>query len=97
MVAKENPDRKKGKSHFEDDGAQNYSVFQPKYRYFKKISGVGNGKYIYFWKSKGLSDERINFITASNYSITPELSYYGTKIRIKLTVMNLCFIFTVFL
>ena len=54
------------------------------YKYFKKTSGVGNGKYIYFWKSKGLSDEKINSITASNYSTTPELSYYGTKIRVKL-------------
>ena len=35
------------------------------YRYFKKISGIGNGEYIYFWKSKGFSDERINSITAS--------------------------------
>ena len=49
------------------------------YRYFKKISGVGNGKYIYFWKSKGLSDERINSITASSYSLTPELNYFGSK------------------
>ena len=32
---------------------------------------------------KGLSDERINSITASNYSITPELCYYGNKIRVK--------------
>ena len=47
------------------------------------ISGVGNGKYIYFLKSKGLSYERINSITASNYSITPQLSYYGSKIRVK--------------
>ena len=29
------------------------------------------------------NDERINSITASNHSITPELSYYGTKIRVK--------------
>ena len=53
------------------------------YRYFKRIAGVGSGNYIYFGKSKGFSDERINFITASNYSITPELSYYGSKIRVK--------------
>ena len=52
-------------------------------RYFKMIAGVGSGNYIYFWKSKGLPDERINSITASNHSITPELSYYGTKIRVK--------------
>ena len=30
-----------------------------------------------------MSDERINSITASNYSITPKLSYYGSKIIIK--------------
>ena len=53
------------------------------YRYLKKIIGVGNGEYIYFWKSKGLSDECINSITTPNYSITPELSYYGSKIRVK--------------
>ena len=73
----------RGKSYFEEDGAENYLVFQPMYRYFKKISSVGNGKYIYFWKSKGLSDKRINSITASNYRITPELSYYGSKLRVK--------------
>ena len=30
-----------------------------------------------------MSDERINSITASNYSITPKLIYYGSKIRVK--------------
>ena len=53
------------------------------YKYFKKIIGVGNDKYIYFWKSKGLFDERINSITASNYSITPSLEYLGVKVRVK--------------
>ena len=62
---------------------QNYLVFQPMYRYFKRIAGVGNVYYIYYWKSKGLSDEIINFITASNYSLTPNLSYYGTKTRVE--------------
>ena len=42
-----------GKSHFEDDGTQNYLVFQPMYRYFKTIVSGGNRKYIYYWKSKG--------------------------------------------
>ena len=32
---------------------------------------------------KGLSDERINSITAFNYNVTPYLSYYGTKTRVK--------------
>ena len=72
-----------GKSHFEEDGAQNYLVFQPVYRYFKIIAGVGNGRYIYYWQSKGLSDERINSITAFNYSVTPFLDYYGTETRVE--------------
>ena len=64
-------------------GSQNYLVFQPMYRYFKRIVGVGNGNYIYYWKSKGLSDQRINSITASSYKVTPQLSYYGTKTRVE--------------
>ena len=43
-----------GKSHFEENGTQNYLVFQPMYRYFKRVVGVGASNYIYFWKSKGL-------------------------------------------
>ena len=30
-----------------------------------------------------MSDERLNSNTASNYKITPDLSYYGTKIRVE--------------
>ena len=73
----------RGKSHFEEDGTQNYLVFQPMYRYFKRTAGVGSGNHIYFWKSRGLSDEKLNSITASNYKITPELSFYGTKTRVE--------------
>ena len=72
-----------GKSHFEEDGTQNYLVFQPMHRYFKQIAGVGNGNYIYYWQFKGLSDERINSITTSNYSVTPFLDYHGTKTRVE--------------
>ena len=32
----------RGKSHFEEDRAQNYLVFQPMKIYFKVIAGVGN-------------------------------------------------------
>ena len=52
-------------------------------RYFKRVAGVGSGNYIYFWKSRSLPDERINSITASNYSITPKLHYYDNKIRVQ--------------
>ena len=46
----------RGKSHFEEDGTQNYLVFQLINRYFKVIV---NARYISSWKSKGLSDETI--------------------------------------
>ena len=52
----------RGQSHFEEDGTQNYLVFQPMYRYFKRVV---TGNYIYFWKSKGFFDEKINSITTS--------------------------------
>ena len=66
----------RGKSHFEEYGTQNYLVFQPAKRCFKVISAVSNGRYIYYWKSKGFSDERINSIKTSDYGIAPYLSYY---------------------
>ena len=51
-----------GKSDFEEDVRQNYLVFQPMYKCLKMIAGVGNGSYIYYWKSKGSSDEGISAI-----------------------------------
>ena len=30
-----------------------------------------------------MSDERFNSNTASNYSVTPELSFYGTRTRVE--------------
>ena len=43
-----------------------YLVFQPFYRYFKMVTGVGSGHYIYIWKYKGLSDENITPHAATN-------------------------------
>ena len=61
--------------------AQNYLVFQPICRYFKRISGAGNSDQIYYWQSKGLSDKKNNFIKTPNHGITPNLDYYGTKTK----------------
>ena len=73
----------RGKSHFEEDGAQNYLVFQPMYRYFKIIAGVGNGSYIYYWQSKGLSNENIKAPTTSDFKFNPELRFFGTKTKVE--------------
>ena len=72
-----------GKSHFEEVGTQNYLVFQPRYIYFKRIAGVGNGNYIYYWQSRGLFDERINYIRTPNHSISLNVDHYGTKTRVE--------------
>ena len=70
-----------GKSHFEDDGTQNYLVFQTVSRYFKTVSA--NDSNILSWKSKGLSDESIKSPSTSNKMLNPSLDYVGTKIRVK--------------
>ena len=68
------------KSHFEEDGTQNYLVFQPIRRYFKIIA---NSKLILSWKSKGLSDETITFYSTSDNSVTLLIDFYGSKVSVK--------------
>ena len=46
-----------GKSHFEEDGTQDYLVFQPIYKYFKAFSITQYLEYVSEWKSKGLSSK----------------------------------------
>ena len=46
---------------------------------------ITNSGYISSWKSKGLSTESIKPPTTSDNSLTPVLSYYGTKIGVKFT------------
>ena len=69
-----------GKNHFEEDGAQNYLVFQPISRYFKIITDT---KFISSWKSKGLYDETITPYAISDNSLTPLIDYYYSKLRVK--------------
>ena len=70
----------KGKIHFEEDGAREYSVFQPKYRYFKLIA---NTRFISELKSKGLSDKSIKTPNISDDNLTPIIDYFGAKLRLK--------------
>ena len=66
-----------GKSHFEEDGAENYLVFQTMYRYFKLNTNTSS---ILLWKSKGLSNKNIDPPTTS---LSPSINYVGNKIRVK--------------
>ena len=72
----------RGKNHFDEDGTQNYLVFQLMQRHFKRVSGVGTGNYIYLWKSKELSGENIT-APASYYSLNSQLNYLGNKTRVE--------------
>ena len=68
-----------GKSHFDEDGTQNYLVFQPMSKYSKLIT---NTLSILSWQSKGLSNENIDPPTTS---LSPSINYVGNKIRIQFT------------
>ena len=50
----------RGKSHFYEDGSQDYLVFQPILRYFTL-----NGNWIIKWKSKRLSNESLEVVSIS--------------------------------
>ena len=66
-----------GKSHFGDNGTQNYLVFQKMYRYFRLITNTSN---ILSWQSKGLSNENFDPLN-TNFSLS--VDYVGNKIRVK--------------
>ena len=70
------------KSHFEEDGVQNYLIFQPLIRYFKLNSSTVP---ILSWKSKVLSAEIIEPPSTSNIIISPQFSFYGAKMRVEFT------------
>ena len=75
-----------GKSHFEEDGVQNYLVLQPIHKYFEFVN-VNNEWYIPSWKSNGLSEESIKPpVTSDNSLYNPLINYYcNNKIRAKFT------------
>ena len=65
----------------EDDGTQNYLVFQPTQRYFKAVWNANN--HILSRKSRGLSDGSIKPPSASANIIKSMLNYFGSKIRVE--------------
>ena len=69
----------KGKNHYDEDGAQNYLVFQSILKYFT----TNNNTSITKWKSKGLSNESLEVISASNNSLSPSVNHYRDKTRLK--------------
>ena len=64
------------KNPFEEDGTQNYLVFQSMRKYFTLIT---NTDYVSSWKFKGLSDESIKPPTTYDNSLAPALTIMVTK------------------
>ena len=50
-----------GKSHFGENGTQNYLVFEPIVRYFK-VNTITNTNYIASWKAKGYLPKVLNHL-----------------------------------
>ena len=71
-----------GKSYFDEDGTQNYLIFQRIIRYFK-VNTITNTDYVLSRKSKGLSAVSIKLPATSDNSLTPELLlWYQNKSKI---------------
>ena len=67
----------KGKNHFEEYGTQNYLVFKPMYRYFKKI---GSTRSIAKLESKGLYNE---VIKPPDNTLAPEVEFTSKRAYVK--------------
>ena len=73
----------RGKNYFDEDGTQNYYIFQPISKYLK-VAYVNDINYILSWKSRGLNDIKIESIKTNNYLLNPRMDIYDTsRIRIK--------------
>ena len=72
-----------GKNYFDEDGNQNYYIFEPISKYLK-VAYVNDINYILSWKSRGLNDIKIESIKTNNYQLNRHMDLYGMhKIRIK--------------
>ena len=62
---------------FEEDGVQNYLVFQPMYKYFKRLVSTES---IAEWESKGFSSE---VIKPPNNTLAPTIKFTGERMYVK--------------
>ena len=73
----------RGKNQFDEDGTQNYYIFQPISKYLK-VAYVNDINYILSWKSRGLNGIKIESIKTNDYLLNPRMDHYDmSKIRIK--------------
>ena len=67
-----------GKSHFDENGAQNYLFFQPILEHFTLSSN-----WITKWKSKRLSS--LEVVSTSGNTLTLSVNYYEGNLRLRFT------------
>ena len=67
----------RGRNRFKEVGVQSYLVFQPIYKYFKKI---GSTESIAEWESKELSNE---VIKPPNNTLVPTVIFSGKRMQVK--------------
>ena len=73
----------RGKNQFDEDGTQNYYIFQPISKYVK-VAHVNYINYIVSWKSRGLNNIKIESIKTNIHLLNPCIDHYDmSKIRIK--------------
>ena len=73
-----------GKNYFDEDGTQNWFVFQPMGKYLKIDYTAKNIDYVLSWESKEISGSDINSIKTNNYLLNPRIDQYDTsKVGIK--------------
>ena len=78
----------RGQNYFEEDGTQNWFVFQPMDKYLQ-VAYTNNITFfmeviILSWKSKGLSDLETKSIKTNNHFLNPRIDQYdASKIRLK--------------
>ena len=73
----------RGKNYFDNDGTQNYLVFQPVHKYFELNSGK-----VSLWVSKGLFNEKIASVFVSalpQIDNLPKILYNNDRIKLKLS------------
>ena len=68
----------RGKNYFEEDGTQNYLVFQLVFKYFEKT-----GDKISSWESIGLSDEKIILTVTSTDKSATKTIYDNIRIKVR--------------
>ena len=73
-----------GQSYFNNDGAQLFLIFQPIYKTITMFSGLSDT--VSEWKSKGLSNEKVEPPFTANKSLSPKLLWMNnSSFRLRFT------------